>query len=105
MKRPLLIGMTGGIGSGKTTVGKIFACLGVPIFNSDSEAKMLMQTDTTLIQQIKAVFGEESYHENQLNKSYLAHLVFNDKNKLALLNSFVHPSVGTSNERLAIKAY
>jgi dephospho-CoA kinase len=95
LKKPLLIGITGGIGSGKSTVCKIFGVLGIPIYEADSRAKWLMVNDLELIQKIKANFGEESYlPDNQLNRQYLATQVFNDGDKVKLMNSLVHPRVG-----------
>lgn len=89
----LKIGITGGIGTGKTTVCKIFQSLGIPVFYADEQAKALMNTDAKLIQQIKDRFGEETYDSsNQLNRARLASLVFTDEKALKELNSFVHPA-------------
>lgn len=86
-----MIGLTGGIGAGKTMVAKIFENLGVPVFNADETAKQLMQTSpaikTALIQQ----FGEKVYENGILQKAYLSSIVFSDAHQLALLNSIVHP--------------
>ena len=86
-----MIGLTGGIGAGKTMVAKIFENLGVPVFNADETAKQLMQTSpeikTALIQQ----FGEKVYENGILQKTYLSSIVFSDAHQLALLNSIVHP--------------
>jgi dephospho-CoA kinase len=86
-----MIGLTGGIGAGKTMVAKIFENLGVPVFNADDTAKQLMQTSpeikTALIQQ----FGEKVYEKGILQKAYLSSIVFSDADQLALLNSIVHP--------------
>ncbi len=87
----LRIGLTGGIGSGKTTVAKIFEVLWVPVYYADDVAKVLMNEDEKLKQQIIYHFGIEAYQNNQLNRSYLATIVFNNSEKLALLNSLVHP--------------
>lgn len=90
----LKVGITGGIGSGKTTVCEIFELLGIPVFNADDNAKTLMVTDGVLIAEIKSAFGAASYFEDgTLNGKYIADLVFSDPEKLALLNSFVHPAV------------
>jgi dephospho-CoA kinase len=88
----LRIGLTGGIGSGKTTVAKIFELLDVPVYYADDEAKRIMNGDVALKKEIQKHFGEEAYINGELNRSYLASKVFNDKNKLALLNSLVHPA-------------
>ena len=88
------IGITGGIGSGKTYVSKIFSCLGVPVFNSDVEAKKLMNSSKKLMKLIKDEFGHDIYYMNQeLEKEKLAAIVFSNSDKLQKLNSFVHPIV------------
>src|SRR4051812_41129535 len=88
----LHIGLTGGIGSGKTTVAKIFELLGVPVYYADDEAKRMMNEDEDLKKQIQKHFGHESYENGELNRNYLASKVFSDKHKLELLNSIVHPA-------------
>lgn len=88
-----IIGLTGGIGSGKSTVLKMFQELGAVPYIADFEAKKLMNTNRELIQQIKRLFGEKAYINNELNRTYLAELVFNDKEKLAALNNIIHPKV------------
>ncbi len=87
----LKIGLTGGIGSGKTTVAKIFELLNVPVYYADAASKSLYETDKELMQNIKQHFGEAIYTGNKLNRSMMAAIVFNDAQKLALLNSLVHP--------------
>jgi dephospho-CoA kinase len=87
----LRIGLTGGIGSGKTTVAKIFEVLGVPVYYADQAAKRLMLGDD-IRRKITSVFGDLSYNDKGLNKKYIASVVFNDPGKLALLNSIVHPA-------------
>jgi len=86
-----IIGLTGGIGSGKTTVANLFAHLGVPVFNADDAAKKLMQNSPIIKNQLILQFGDKVYDQGQLNKSYLASIVFGDPEKLAILNSIVHP--------------
>lgn len=94
----LKIGITGGIGTGKTTVCRVFETLGIPVFNADMTAKSIMSTDDSLIASIKAEFGEESYSsDNELNRKYLANKVFNNEEALKKLNLLVHPA--------AIKAF
>ncbi len=91
----LQVGITGGIGSGKSLVCKIFRCLGVPTYDADSRAKYLMTTDTILISQIKKEFGNLAYNpEGVLNRKYLAEAVFSQSQQLAKLNHLVHPRVG-----------
>ena len=87
----LKVGLTGGIGSGKTTVAKIFELLNVPVYYADEASKRLYHTDRDLITNIKKHFGEDVYTNEQLNRSRLAAIVFNDPGKLELLNELVHP--------------
>lgn len=87
----LKIGLTGGIGSGKTTVAKIFELLGVPVYYADAASKKLYKSDATLIHQMKKHFGDDIYIKDELNRAKLASIVFNDPQKLELLNSIVHP--------------
>ncbi|WP_113654798.1 dephospho-CoA kinase [Pedobacter namyangjuensis] len=90
----LKIGITGGIGSGKTTVCKVFETLGIPVFYADTVAKEIMVTDQVLVKGVKAAFGEDSYIEDgTLNNKHIANIVFNDKTALAQLNALVHPAV------------
>jgi dephospho-CoA kinase len=89
----LKVGITGGIGSGKTTVCQIFATLGIPIYYADVRAKELMISDADLIQQIKKLFGENAYLNGELNRKYIAEKAFHDKNLLQQLNAIVHPAV------------
>ncbi|MCD6556366.1 MAG: dephospho-CoA kinase [Bacteroidales bacterium] len=89
-----IIGLTGGIGSGKTVVSKVFENLGIAVYNSDIEAKLLMNNNPEIINKFKMIFGFEIYDDNnRLNKKKLADLIFNDKNKLKTVNSIVHPAV------------
>ncbi len=95
MKKILQIGITGGIGSGKSLVCKIFSLLGIAVYDADSRAKSIMTTDGILVSQIKKEFGVLSYRaDNSVNREYVAQHVFNDAEKLELLNSLVHPRVG-----------
>ena len=87
----LRIGLTGGIGSGKSTVSGIFKVLGIPVFDADTEAKLLMETDPVLRTAIIDTFGPSTYRDGQLDRKYLASIVFKDPYKLELLNSLVHP--------------
>lgn len=94
MKNPLQIGITGGIGSGKSLVTKIFSTLGVPVYDADSHAKELMTTDGILIAAIKKEFGDLAFHaDGNLNRTYLANHVFHDEKQLSKLNNLVHPRV------------
>lgn len=86
-------GITGNIGSGKTTVSRIFEVLGTPVFYADDAAKYLMQKDASLITAIKTLLGEDAYKDGQLNRSFISAQVFNNPAKLAALNGLVHPAV------------
>ncbi len=86
----LQVGITGGIGSGKTTVCRIFEILGIPVYYADEAAKRLM-TESPLREEIIRHFGPEAYSGNQLDRAYLAARVFSSQEKLNLLNSLVHP--------------
>lgn len=88
------IGITGGIGSGKTTICRIFELLGIPVFYADEAAKEVMSRDSILIDEIRTSFGKESYlSTGVLNRKHLAGIVFNDPDRLAQLNALVHPAV------------
>lgn len=90
----LKVGVTGGIGSGKSTVCRIFAVLGVPVYDADSRAKWLQTHDEHLRGQIVEHFGVSAYlPDGMLNRTYMAAQVFNNPEKLQLLNSLVHPRV------------
>lgn len=90
----LKIGITGGIGSGKTTVCKVFELLGVPVFYADDIAKSIMHTDPILKSSILEAFGQKSYTKNgELNRKYISAIVFNNQQELKKLNSLVHPAV------------
>ena len=88
----LKIGLTGGIGSGKTTVAAIFNVLGIPVFDADKQAKFIMENDEQLVASIQQTFGEASYTNRKLNRSYIANIVFNDAASLNALNTLVHPA-------------
>ena len=90
----LTIGLTGGIGSGKSTVAKIFESLGVPVYYADDRAKLLMSINNYLIESIKSEFGDEIYNDkNLLQREKLAEIVFADESMLSKLNALVHPEV------------
>jgi len=92
------IGITGGIGSGKTTVCEVFKQFGIPIYNTDLMAKRLMNKDSDLINSIKLEFGNGIYNNGQLEKAKLASMVFNSPEKLKKLNALVHPAVAADFE-------
>ena len=87
------VAVTGGIGTGKTTVSNLFEKIGIPVFNSDEIAKELMHNDKQLQAEIIKAFGDESYINNELNRAYLSDVVFNDEALLDKINSIVHPYV------------
>ena len=88
----LKIGLTGGIGSGKSTVAHIFEVLGIPVYYADTEAKKLMGASEELKASITRAFGEKAYVDGRLNREYIAAQVFNNDQKIELLNSLVHPA-------------
>lgn len=88
----LRVGLTGGIGSGKSTVAKVFEVLGIPVYYADEAAKHLMNEDPLLKEQLIQHFGTATYTDGALNRKYLSGIVFNDPAKLELLNSLVHPA-------------
>ncbi|MCB0644897.1 MAG: dephospho-CoA kinase [Phaeodactylibacter sp.] len=90
----LKIGLTGGIGSGKTTVARIFQVLGIPVYFADDRAKLLMLNKPEIVNGVKAIFGVNAYAEDgSLNRSHIAAIAFNDPHKLLQLESIVHPAV------------
>ena len=88
-----IIGLTGGIGSGKSSVLKIFKKIGISTYNADESAKELISSDKKIIFSIKQLLGEDIYNENELNSKLVSKIVFNDKEKLKSLNSIIHPEV------------
>ncbi len=89
-----IIGLTGGIGSGKTIVSQVFMKLGIAVYNSDTEAKIIMNSESDIINKLKIIFGFDIYDKNnQLNRKKLAQHIFNNKDKLKTVNSIVHPAV------------
>ncbi|MDD3108695.1 MAG: dephospho-CoA kinase [Alistipes sp.] len=96
------VGLTGGIGSGKSTVSRLFALLGVPVYDTDSHAKRLMQHDPNLIQALRTQIGAEAYTaDGKLNRAWLAQAIFRDPTLRARLNEVVHPVVFADFDRWA----
>ncbi len=89
----LRIGITGGIGSGKTTVCSIFQELGIPVYSADDRAKALMSENEVIRSGITELFGQEAYSDGQLNRQHIAQIAFSDPEKLTALNQLVHPAV------------
>lgn len=100
MNKPLQVGVTGGIGSGKSLVCKVFSALGVPVYDADSRAKAIMTTDGILVSQIKAEFGDLAYNtDGSLNRSYLSEQIFQYPHLRERLNALVHPRVAIDTEQ------
>ncbi|HUH28782.1 dephospho-CoA kinase [Gelidibacter sp.] len=89
-----IVGLTGGIGSGKTTVAKMFQELGVPLYIADDRAKVLMNTSKIIRRKLIHLFGEKAYKDNELNRPYLASKIFENADLLKQMNAIVHPKVG-----------
>ena len=91
--QPFIAGITGGIGSGKTTAAKFFEELGVPVYNSDTRAKLIQNENSEVKVKIIEAFGDEAYNQSGLNRVYITKQVFNNNEKLKQLNQIVHPAV------------
>ena len=99
----MLVGLTGGIGSGKSTVASFFRELGIPVYTADDEAKKLMTTSKRVKAKLIKEFGEQTFVDEQLNRGYIASIVFKDAEKLAILNNIVHPEVAKHFKKWASK--
>lgn len=91
----VVVGLTGGIGSGKTTIAECFRSLGVPVYVADDEAKALMHRSKIIKRQLIQLFGEAAYKDGELNRIYLASKIFTDKALLSKMNAIVHPKVAS----------
>lgn len=100
----LKVGITGGIGSGKSIACKIFSSFGVPVYDADSRAKFLIENDPEIVRQITSVFGEEAYQDGKYNRKFISSQVFKDKSLLSQLNQIVHPAVGKDFENWVEKS-
>ncbi len=89
-----VVGLTGGIGSGKTTVAKMFIELGVPVYIADVEAKLLTNRSKVIRRKLITLFGDESYKDGVLNREFVAKKIFGDKDLLQKVNAIIHPKVG-----------
>jgi dephospho-CoA kinase len=89
----IVVGLTGGIGSGKTTVAKQFELLGIPVYIADEEAKKLMNRSKIIKRKLIELFGNEAYINNQLNRPFIAGIIFKDKDALHKMNAIIHPRV------------
>ncbi|AUP77824.1 dephospho-CoA kinase [Flavivirga eckloniae] len=99
----IIVGLTGGIGSGKTTVAKQFEALGVPVYIADLEAKNLMNKSKTIKRELVELFGKKAYIKGELNKQFIADIIFNDKSYLQKMNSIVHPRVAKHFEKWMLR--
>jgi dephospho-CoA kinase len=95
----MIVGLTGGIGSGKTTVAKFFEDYGVPVYIADEEAKKLMGSSKVIKRKLVLLFGEKAYVNNALNKPFIANIIFNDKSYLQKMNAIIHPRVARHFEK------
>lgn len=95
----LRVGITGGIGTGKTVVARIFETLGVPVYYADTAAKTIINTDPEVKEHIIAQFGPDSYVQGKLNTPYISGIVFKDNDKLQILNNITHPAVIQHSQR------
>ena len=89
----IIVGLTGGIGSGKTTVAKQFSTLGIPTYIADDEAKKMMNTSKIIKEELIALFGIEAYINGTLNKPFIAHTIFNNSSYLKKMNAIIHPRI------------
>jgi len=89
----MLIGLTGGLGSGKTTVAKVFETLGIPVFYADEVSKQITDTEPVVKKQLKAAFGTDLYKNDKLDRAALAKLIFTNKEAIKIVNSIIHPAV------------
>ncbi|RNC79803.1 MAG: dephospho-CoA kinase [Winogradskyella sp.] len=90
----IIVGITGGIGSGKSTICKFFESYGVAVYYADIEAKELMNRSKVIRRKLKTLFGEKAYFDNKLNRAFLRKKIFNDRSLLEKMNAIVHPKVG-----------
>lgn len=99
----IIVGLTGGIGSGKTTVAKQFNALGIPVYIADEEAKKLMKKSKIIKRKLFQLFGNKAYINDELNKPFIANIIFNDKDYLEKMNAIIHPRVARHFEKWTLK--
>lgn len=90
---PVKVGVTGGIGAGKSIICRIFSKFSIPVYNADERAHYLMNNDPAIISEIKKIFSDQSYQEGKLDRKYIAGMVFNNDARLTALNEIIHPAV------------
>lgn len=95
----MIVGLTGGIGSGKSTIARLFNSYGVPVYYADDSAKALMKEDKQLVEAIKKLLGPEAYNDGDLNKSFIASKIFSNSKMRMALNNIVHPAVARDFEK------
>ena len=95
----IIVGLTGGIGSGKTTISKYFESFGIPVYIADNEAKALMNRSKVIKRKLIDLFGESAYEDGKLNRPYLASKIFSDQMFLSKMNAIVHPKVASHFKR------
>ena len=103
LQKHIIVGITGGIGSGKTTISKYFEGFGIPVYHADLEAKALMNRSKVIKRKLIALFGDDAYINNTLNRDYLRSQIFKEKKLLSKMNAIVHPKVGAHFKRWAKK--
>lgn len=94
-----IVGLTGGIGSGKSTVAKMFASKGIPVYTADDEAKKLMNTSKVIKRHLTNLLGEACYKNGEINRAYISSKIFNDRSLLQQINAIIHPKVATHFKR------
>ena len=99
LQKHIIVGITGGIGSGKTTISKYFEGFGIPVYHADIEAKALMNRSKVIKRKLIALFGDDAYINNTLNRDYLRSQIFKEKKLLSKMNAIVHPKVGVHFKR------
>ena len=99
----MIVGLTGGIGSGKTTVAKQFKKLGIPVYIADEEAKKLMNKSKIIKRKLVELFGEDAYLNGKLNRPFIANIIFNNKKILEKMNAIVHPRVAKHFKKWVLK--
>lgn len=99
----IVVGLTGGIGSGKTTIAKQFTALGIPVYIADEEAKKLMKRSKIIKRKLVQLFGDAAYIDGKLNKPFIANIIFNDKTYLEKMNAIIHPRVKKHFQKWVLK--